>query len=195
MIKRIIGVTIKSILLLIGFAIGLGMTFAVLFVVGIPMIILFVFLLARMIKHERRAKQEEQDVKAIGSIQPASVQQPKRQSSPAVDAAAAYVIGKAVTNRTQNSPLARNPNTERYRMAQEKADHAARHKQAVSKQRKEKVKLTSGKDAWLHTMPNGNQQLVDLSGRMLARYDQSYNRTTDGTKVLGKGNLIPTLLK
>ncbi len=80
-------------------------------------------------------------------------------------------------------------------MAQEKADHAARHKQAVSKQRKEKVKLTSGKDAWLHTMPNGNQQLVDLSGRMLARYDQSYNRTTDGTKVLGKGNLIPTLLK
>ncbi len=195
MIKRIIGVTIKTIVLIIGFALGLGLTFAGLFVVGIPVIIFFVYLFARMLKHERRVTQETQGFDNIEQIKSASVQQPKSQNNPAADAAASYVIGKVVTNHIPNNRLARNPNTERNRKAQEDANQVSRQKQSAKKQRKEKVKLASGKDAYLYTMPNGDQQLVDLGGRTLARYNHSYNRTSQGTKNLGKGNLISSLLK
>jgi len=59
---------------------------------------------------------------------------------------------------------------------------------------KKKVRLANGDWAWLYTMSNGAQYLADVGYRRLAEYDPHYNRTTSDTKVIGKGNIIPTLL-
>ena len=59
---------------------------------------------------------------------------------------------------------------------------------------KQRVRLSNGNSAWLYTMSNGSQYLVDVRNERIAVYDPIYNRTTSGTRILGKGNLIPTFL-
>lgn len=116
MIGRIIAVTLKSIALILLFALGLALTFTGLFFIGIPLIILCIWLYVRLIKKERMKTREIQAAKRIEPVRsskktyedaersysdetPASVA--KNRGNPVADAAASYMIGKAVSDKLQ----------------------------------------------------------------------------------------------
>ena len=61
MIGRIIAVTLKSIALILLFALGLALTFTGLFFIGIPLIILCIWLYVRLIKKERMKTSSKTD--------------------------------------------------------------------------------------------------------------------------------------
>ena len=68
MIGRIIAVTLKSIALILLFALGLALTFTGLFFIGIPLIILCIWLYVRLIKKERMKTREIQAAKRIEPV-------------------------------------------------------------------------------------------------------------------------------
>ena len=119
--------------------------------------------------------------------------QPQIKDNTIVDAVASYALGKAITSKVETSSWVKNPYAERYAKTVENLnDKRSSTRQTPTKQR---VTLSNGRGAYLHTMPNGSQQLVDFGGRMIAQYDPLNNRTIEGnTKVIGKGNLISKFL-
>ncbi len=208
MVGRIIGVTFKSIAIVLGFALGLALALAGLFFVGVPLIIFCIWLYVRLIKKERERTREEQDAKGITPVNiptekpdnsdENAVNIPKNNGNPVAEAAAAYFIGKAVTDK-MNQSAKKTTSYSKYRERVEKAQKEAMEKPSLLYQgqvaSKVKVKLADGRGGYLYTMLNGNQQLVNFSGRTIARYDKMYNRTTEGnTKVIGKRNLISNYL-
>lgn len=105
------------------------------------------------------------------------------------DAAAAYVLGSAIIKHTKPSPIAKNPNTEKYDDAQKRAMQS-RNLSSNRSQDKQKVRLKNGSGGYLYTMSNGSQYLADLGGRRIASYDPVSNRTMEGSKTIGKGNML-----
>ncbi len=112
MIGRIIGITIKSITLVIGLALGFALTFTGLFFIGIPIIILSIWLFSRMIKKERQKTYGVHGMEPIstkeennGEEQTYSAERGNGDSAirgnPVADAAASYLIGKAVSDKLE----------------------------------------------------------------------------------------------
>ncbi len=115
----------------------------------------------------------------------------------ALGVVASYALGKAATKAMDDAGIGiakSNPNTERYMAAHKSARESGNLSQRAKSNNKQRVKLSNGRGAYLYTMPNGDQQLTDLNGRRIANYDASSNKTSEGIKVIGKGNLISTFL-
>lgn len=167
----------------------LGIVFLCIFPLYCLMMWASISSLKRKVRRQIESSKEEQ----FEAIRMPAVRKEVSRSNSVANVVASYAIGKAVTSKANDSPLTKNPYAERYaKSIKELNDNRSTTTQMSQKQR---VTLSNGRGAYLHTMPNGSQQLVDFGGRMIARYDSQNNRTTEGnTKVIGKGNLITQFL-
>lgn len=112
MVGRIIGVTIKSIALVMGFTLGLALTFSGLFFIGIPVIIACVWLFVRLVKKERLKTYGTKGVqrtitkaeKEAGDqtySEERSTGNSVAHGNPVADAAISYAIGKTLSDKLQ----------------------------------------------------------------------------------------------
>lgn len=93
----------------------------------------------------------------------------------AVNIAASYALGQAVSKAMDEHPIIKFPNDNSRNLYTNRT----------------KVSLVKGGRGWLSILPNGNQLLTDLVDRRIAAYDAFSNETVDGNfNKIGKGNML-----